>query len=241
MTDPPAPLPRDAVLDGGVTGPTVHPSGPVHLTLRLLLLAVIAVGVLGVTQQPVTRSVDDLVAALDAGEVATVTLERIDDGTTSAQVRWTGPGRTGSATYVVAPAGATGGDEGTAPPDDRRRVLDAAAGSPRAVDVRTTDTLPPAAPWGLGLTAATLLALGTLGGALVLLVAGPEPRLATRWAWFWMTGGAWPVWLAYLLLEPTPAWSRRTVVGPVRRLTGGWAFLAQMLLAPLLMRALTGS
>jgi hypothetical protein len=165
VTATPAPLPYDAVLDGTVTGPTVRPSGPVHLALRLLLLAAFGVGLLGAVQHPVERS----------------------------------------------------------------------------VDVQTAEALPSTVPLGLSVTTAVLLVLVTFGTALVLLVAGPEPRLATRWAWFWLTVNAWPVWLAYALLEPTPAWSRRTVIGPVRRLTGGWAFLGQLLLAPLLMRALTGS
>ena len=80
----------------------------------------------------------------------------------------------------------------------------------RSVDVQTAEALPSTVPLGLSVTTAVLLVLVTFGTALVLLVVGPEPRLGTRWAWFWMTGG-------------------------------GWAFLAQLLLAPLLMRALTGS
>ncbi len=62
-------------------------------------------------------------------------------------------------------------------------------------------------------------------GSLVLLVVGPEPRRATRWAWFWVLGVAPPAgMLAFLLLSgatpllPPPR-------EPARRLTGGWAFL----------------
>ncbi len=78
-------------------------------------------------------------------------------------------------------------------------------------------------PWpvgGLGIAAAL--------GALVLLIEGPEPWWATRWAWFWLL----PIPLAlpaFLLLSgpipllPSP---RR----PDRRLTGGWAFLLSALL-----------
>lgn len=229
------------MLVGTVTPPTVLPSGPVRLALRLLLLVVLGAGLLGSTLQPVPRSVDQLVAALEAGEVATLTLERLPAGATSAPLRWTGSGRPGTAVYTVAPDGAAGDDEEATAPDDRRRVLDAAARSPRPVDVRTVDLLPPTGTWGLSLTGYVALFLGMTFGALVLLVTGPDPRLATRWAWFWLTSGAWPVWLAYLLLEPTPLWSRRPLLGPARRLTGGWAFLAQLLLAPLLMRAISGS
>ena len=63
--------------------------------------------------------------------------------------------------------------------------------------------------------------LSTLG----LLVVGPEPWRATRWAWFWLlTSAAFPLTaLAFLVLGgPTPL-----VPAPrerSRRLTGGWAF-----------------
>jgi hypothetical protein len=88
----------------------------------------------------------------------------------------------------------------------------------------------PTAP-ALGLTlhgppaaAAFVLAVATL----LLLVGGPEPQRATRWAWFWLFSAAPPLACpAYLLLggllkdhpEPTG-----------RRLTGGWAFLVFLLL-----------
>jgi hypothetical protein len=64
---------------------------------------------------------------------------------------------------------------------------------------------------------------------LWLLVRGPEPWRATRWAWFWLMTLAAPLgMLAFLLLAgPT------SVVSPPRpgsrRLTGGWAFLILLL------------
>lgn len=59
--------------------------------------------------------------------------------------------------------------------------------------------------------------------ALLLLIGGPQPRRATRWAWFWLMWAAPPVgFLGFLLLggllSPRPS-------VPGRRLTGGWAFL----------------
>ena len=63
---------------------------------------------------------------------------------------------------------------------------------------------------------------------LFLLVGGPVPERATRWAWFWLNSSPFGV-LAFLLLAgPFPG-----VPGPrpgARRLTGGWAFLASLVL-----------
>ena len=77
-------------------------------------------------------------------------------------------------------------------------------------------------PW-VGLTW-LLLALTTLG----LVMSGPQPWRASRWAWFWLgwlPGGQ----VAFLVLSgPTPPLTRP---GPrAWRLTGGWAFLALLVI-----------
>lgn len=57
---------------------------------------------------------------------------------------------------------------------------------------------------------------------LCLLVNGPEPRWATRWAWFWLL-------LSPLTVLAVPAY---LLSGPHvgnRRLTGGWAFVVAFL------------
>jgi hypothetical protein len=79
----------------------------------------------------------------------------------------------------------------------------------------------------LGIPAAVLFFAG-----LALLVGGPEPWRATRWAWFWLLfppiGG-----IAFLLLAgPVPAVPRPRDLS--RRLTGGWAFLLAIPLAAVL-------
>lgn len=67
---------------------------------------------------------------------------------------------------------------------------------------------------------------------VVLLIAGPEPWRATRWAWLWLAMlPAGP--LAFFLLSgSTPGLPRPTA--PWRRLTGGKAFLLTVVIGSLL-------
>ena len=71
-----------------------------------------------------------------------------------------------------------------------------------------------------------LLYAGAFFGTLVLLIAGPEPRRATRWAWFWLlTSVLLPLTAVAFLVA---GGSARLVADPregERRLTRGWAFL----------------
>jgi hypothetical protein len=82
-------------------------------------------------------------------------------------------------------------------------------------------------PAALGILAFLLFVAG-----IALLMAGPQPWRATRWAWFWLL--APPVGnVVYLVLSgPTPGVPRPR--NPHRRLTGGWAFLLSLALAPVL-------
>lgn len=71
------------------------------------------------------------------------------------------------------------------------------------------------------------LALVIAGFAL--LVLGPEPRRATRWAWFWILLTAPVGSIAFLVLGgPTSMVSEPRDTS--RRLTGGWAFLLTALI-----------
>ncbi|MFH5821368.1 hypothetical protein [Georgenia sp. AZ-5] len=74
---------------------------------------------------------------------------------------------------------------------------------------------------------AALLSLG-------LLIGGPQPRLATKWAWFWLAVST-PLWTVFLLLEPVPVWSRSPAPVRERRLTGGWAFVLSLTAVPLVL------
>lgn len=63
---------------------------------------------------------------------------------------------------------------------------------------------------------------------IVTLVSGPEPRLATRWAWFWLLGAGPIAVLAYVALGLPRAGAPTRPEGS--RLTGGWAFLLSIFL-----------
>ena len=56
-----------------------------------------------------------------------------------------------------------------------------------------------------------------------VLLAGPQPWRATRWAWFWWITN--PIGVAAFLLLAGPLVRRTQPANVNRRLTGGWSFL----------------
>lgn len=92
----------------------------------------------------------------------------------------------------------------------------------RVLHDNAADSVSPLLGWRgpnwLGAAAAILFLI-----SFMLLVSGPQPWRATRWAWFWLLLP--PIGsIAFLLLSgPTPLLPRPK--DPARRLTGGWAFL----------------
>ncbi len=82
-------------------------------------------------------------------------------------------------------------------------------------------------PWEGPWPFALLAFLGMLV-QLFVIISGPQPWRATRWAWFWLSGSLVGVLAMALLSGPFPGVPapRR----PERRLTGGWAFLLGVLL-----------
>lgn len=66
--------------------------------------------------------------------------------------------------------------------------------------------------------------------ALLVLIFGPQPRLAAKWAWFWLSCAVPVLWLAFLVLEPVPAWRRRAMARAASKFTGGWALLLAFVL-----------
>lgn len=77
--------------------------------------------------------------------------------------------------------------------------------------------------WALTIAAAVL----TIAG-FILLVFGPVPWRATKWAWFWLMG--LPPFLALFVLLSGPVPGLPPPRRPLRRLTGGWAFLIAVVL-----------
>ena len=78
-----------------------------------------------------------------------------------------------------------------------------------------------------------LAALALWVATLFLLVNGPRPWRATRWAWFWLLFLAAPVGVPAFLVLSGPVAGLR---GPRRSrlLTGGWAFLLAVVVGRLL-------
>ncbi len=82
-------------------------------------------------------------------------------------------------------------------------------------------------PTWLGLVTVTL-ALAVLW----LLVNGPEPWRATRWAWFWLLAS--PVGIIAFLVLSGPTRSVPAPPDTGRRMTGGWALLLSVVVTPML-------
>ena len=204
-------------------GPAAHLRTALLLGWLALALATVLVG-----QR--AASLDDLRAAVDAGRVAEVRVSGgLEPGATGSTVQaavW----REGLLLHrveglLVSPGVAV-------QPGDLPDLGTDLAEELRAEGVRV---LPLAYPsvhsdvlgWRVPQWVGALLFAGWLA-ALFLLVGGPVPERATRWAWFWLNSNPLGV-LAFLLLSgPTPG-----VPAPrpgARRLTGGWAFLLSLVL-----------
>lgn len=218
------PLPTLPPHPGQVVPRATRAAEALRVVLVLLLLLN---GARGATR-PDERSPDELVTALEAGRVTTLTIER-PAGPAAGDFRaeWASDDGDAWTSYPVdssAPGGGT---------DEGRRILAAADRSPTPVDVRQVDELLPRSDpaWLVALAVSVMVLL------VVLLTGGTYPRLATRWAWFWLMWSAWPFAVAFLVLEPTPLGSRGDVVRPARRLTGGWAYLLSLLIGPVVLAA----
>ena len=202
-----------------------RPSGPLALALRLALIGLFVAAVVHALTMPVERQVGHLLTNLSDGNVESITIERPStniQGQMQLRVDWTqASGRDGYAYYEYSSLPDQPGL------DDGATILTAAQTSPAPVDVTVHEGIIDRS----GITW-NLLGLAWFG-ALLVLILGPQPRLATKWAWFWLGWAVPPVLLAFLVLEPVPVWRRESLPLRSRRFTGGLAFLAAIVLGGL--------
>ena len=206
-----------------LSGQFISPSSPIVLVLRVLIAVGLVLGMAQMATRPVERSVDDLLAALRSGHVSAVSIDRPGPGeesSGSSRVEWSGQGRPAFASYEYSTM------EGSVQFDEGEAILRAAD----AAGVPVTVTGPFSYPSGISFPNGAPGALAGLA-VLLLLIGGPQPRLATKWAWFWLGIAVTPLWLAFVVLEPLPMWADRPQPAARRRLTGGWAFLLSLVLA----------
>lgn len=208
------------------------PSLPIVVVLRVLVAVGLVLGMTTLASRTTERTTADLFAGLASGHVTSVTIERWDpsiSGEGSLRVDWTQDGRRATATYAYSTLSASDHT------DEGARIIAAATKANVPVTAVSGFSYPdgvviPMGAWGLAATVA----------GLMLLVAGDQPRLATKWAWFWLISTIPALWIVFLVVEPLPLWARRPMpVTAHRRLTGGWAFLlAVVVLRPILQSVL---
>jgi len=219
------PGPSHVLPAGGSLDRRFEPSTSAGLILRLVLIGCFCAAMLHALTVPVERNVGDLLTNLSDGNVESMTIERPAagvQGQMQLRVDWTQTsGRDAYAYYEHSTL------PGSSQIDEGATILAAAQSSPSAVDVTVRD----------GIADRSAISLNLLGlvwfAALLVLIGGARPRLATKWAWFWL-GLAIPVLFAvYLVLEPVPVWRRAPMAPSAGKLTGGWAFLLALVLGGL--------
>lgn len=189
-----------------------------RLTGAVIALLALATAALMVTTGLRPATYGDLLAGVSSGTVDEVQV--LGSGSTeeggSVELRWSvwGGVLDQYATVEV-------DDSRTGDPRETLRSIDPdvrITGGPR-----TTDHAFMFMGWGVPWQVAILGMVSWLA-VLLLVVGGPEPWRATRWAWGWAWLLAGPLGsMAYLLLGG-PTGFLRPRPGH-RRLTGGWAFL----------------
>lgn len=214
------------------------PYAPAWVGVRVVLAAAYVVLLLaGIVVHQEGAALGDLYADAERGELSRVVVrgDALEPGATGSaklEVTWsTGLRRWRvDVTQDVPEAGRVGGlVSGT----DAERTTDDVGQQVRLRDssvevVRRGPRTAGVRLWGAGLSEPQSIPLvATLLAAVVLLIVGPEPWRATRWAWFWLLSipGAELVWL--VRSGPTPRLSRPPMHGA--RLTGGRAFAVSVL------------
>ena len=222
----------DGWLDGpGYAPALVHPSSRGALVVRVLIAVGLILGLAQTAARPVERTTNDLFVALQDGRVNSITIEwpseslrDAESATGTFRVDWSGGLRPSYAYYTWASG------DGAATSDQGALIRDSAEEFGVPVTVTGVGAFGSSGTGGVvWFPGWPLLSVGAWFAALLLLIAGPQPRLATKWAWFWL-GSLPPLWLAFVILEPLPLWARRPMPVARRRLTGGWAFLLSRVL-----------
>jgi hypothetical protein len=192
------------------------PGDLAQIAFRLVLAGGLAFGGAHLLARPQGTTIGQLLDDVREGRTASVTVERPREGVIASglDVGWsTGFLRSWVTSYAVGPGTGDFAAPGNDLLDELRRAADSA---PRPVEVQTV-------PQTFSRSYTDWSGLFLLL-TLLLLVAGPDPTIATRWAWFWL-GMAVPLfWAVFLLAEPWFFRDRADRAG-TRRLTGGWAFL----------------
>jgi len=220
-------------------------------SLRLALAGLwLVAAVSGYVLHERPSTLEDLYASVAAGEVASVHLVGgLPPGSTGyaeLEVHWrsghvpriatvqvvrssgVGPNGVGSNGVGSNGVGSSGADEMVSPPpSDEVAIRDPAvhvvqSGFPSGFSFTSAIF-----GWSVPTWVSSLMFVVWLG-SLYVLIAGPEPWRATRWAWFWLGGVSVGSLLFLVLSGPTPALPAPR--DPARRLTGGWAFLLSLVL-----------
>lgn len=198
----------------------VAPPSRLAVMVRVVAALVVVAAFAHWFTQPVERSLGDLLRGLEAGEVTRVVLgpaaEEDMVGGFAQRVEWEVPGRDGYAFY----------ESSTVPGervDEDAVIVQAVADSPGAVVLeRRAEYF--MGPSGIRWSPFAIVHLMML----FVLIGGPQPRWATKWAWFWLS--FLPLgWAVFLLLEPVPLWRRTMSHPPERRFTGGWAWITAVI------------
>ncbi|MFN8190895.1 MAG: hypothetical protein U0R78_10755 [Nocardioidaceae bacterium] len=204
----------------------------VRVVLAGLWLALL-VGMVVVGERDATLG--DLRSAIASRSIDSVTVSGgLVDGTMGAhtqQVRWREHGiqRVTTVLEVSHP----GGHRGSSYPVVHGDVGDwLQTRFPDLMVHRGSVRLPAATVWGFnGPSWFAAVALTAVLATFTLVVTGPSPWRATRWAWFWLM---WtPIGALAFVVLSGPVWGLPAPRSGRRGLTGGWAFLLSLVVGEL--------
>lgn len=226
-------------------GPAQCPSAG-HVRLVLVALWLMLVGVIAaVGERPATLA--DLMDAVDSGTVSSVAvaggLEAGASGWSTQDVRWRQGLFARHATVLYASPGYEQEAADSNPASAAVTSVDVATllreRDPN-VRVQVAGMQRPSTATVMRWEVPSWVLLVVLGGwvmTLWLIVNGPEPWRATRWAWAWATMLTGPVGALAFAVLSGPTARIPTPKTKARRLTGGWSFILMVLLSSAIMQS----